>query len=65
MWTRGIVGVILILIGAVWIAQGTNVIRDSAMMSGHGGYAVLGGIVAVIGLALLGWAWRIRGHRTS
>jgi hypothetical protein len=65
MWTRGIVGVILILVGAVWIAQGTNAIHDSAMMSGHGGYAVLGGIVAVIGLALLGWAWRIRGHRTS
>jgi hypothetical protein len=65
MWTRGIVGVILILVGAVWIAQGTDAIHSSGMMSGHSGYAVLGGIVAVVGLALLGWAWRIRGHRTS
>jgi hypothetical protein len=65
MWTRGIVGVILILVGAVWIAQGTNAIHGSGMMNGRGGYAVLGGIVAVVGLVLLGWAWRIRGHRTS
>jgi hypothetical protein len=65
MWTRGIIGVILVLVGAVWIGQGTNAISGSRMMSGHGGYAVLGGIVAVVGLALLGWAWRIRGHRAS
>jgi hypothetical protein len=64
MWTRGIIGIILILVGAVWIAQGTNVIHGSGM-SGRVGYAVLGAIVAVVGLALLGWAWRIRGHRTS
>jgi hypothetical protein len=65
MWTRGIIGVILVLVGAVWIGQGTNAISGSRMMSGHGGYAVLGGIVAVVGFALLGWAWRIRGHRAS
>jgi hypothetical protein len=35
------------------------------MMSGHGGYAVLGGVVIVIGLALLGWAWRIRRGQAS
>lgn len=59
MWIRGIVGAILCLVGAVWIAQGTNAIHGSGM-SGHGGYAVLGGVVVVIGLALLVWAWRVR-----
>ena len=32
-------------------------------MSGHGGYAVLGGVVIVIGLALLVWANRVRRNR--
>jgi hypothetical protein len=65
MWARGVIGVICCLAGAVWIAQGTNALGGSKMMSGHAGYAVLGGIVVVIGLALLGWAWRIRRGRTA
>ncbi len=64
MWTRGTVGVVLCLVGAVWIGQGTNAIHGSGM-SGHGQYAVLGGAVIAIGVALLGWAWRIRSSRTA
>jgi hypothetical protein len=64
MWTRGIAGVVLCLIGAVWIAQGTNAVHGSAM-SGHGRYAVLGIAVVLIGLALLAWAWRIRKRRLT
>jgi hypothetical protein len=59
MWIRGIAGVLLCLIGAVWIAQGTDVLHGSGM-SGQGQWAVIGGIVALIGLALFAWAWRIR-----
>jgi len=59
MWTRGIVGVVFLLVGAVWIGQGTNAIRGSGM-SGHGQWAAIGGVVIVIGLALVVWAWRIR-----
>jgi hypothetical protein len=29
-------------------------------MSGHGQWAVIGGVVIAIGFALLVWAWRIR-----
>lgn len=63
MWSRGIIGVVLCLVGIVWIAQGTNVMHGSGM-SGHGVYAVLGVVVLVIGVALLVWAVRIRNRRT-
>ena len=62
MWFRGIVGVVLCLVGATWIAQGTGAMRGSGM-SGHGQYAVLGVIVIVIGLAVLVWANRVRRSR--
>jgi protein-S-isoprenylcysteine O-methyltransferase Ste14 len=62
MWTRGIVGVVLCLIGAVWIAQGTNAVHGSGM-SGHGQWAVIGVVFVLVGLAVLAWAWRIRRRR--
>jgi protein-S-isoprenylcysteine O-methyltransferase Ste14 len=64
MWTRGIVGVVLCLAGAVWIAQGTNALHGSGM-SGHGVCAVVGAFLIVIGIALLVWAWRIRGRQSA
>jgi hypothetical protein len=62
VWARGIVGIVLCLVGAVWVAQGTGAMRGSGM-SGHGEYAVLGVVVIVIGLALLGWANHVRRSR--
>lgn len=60
MWIRGIIGTLLCLAGIVWILQGLNVLHGS-MMSGHGGYAVFGAVVLVLGVALLAGAWRRRG----
>jgi hypothetical protein len=62
VWSRGIVGIVLCVVGAVWIAQGTGAIHGSGM-SGHGQYAVLGVVVVVIGLALLAWARNVRRSR--
>ncbi|MFI6463787.1 hypothetical protein [Streptomyces sp. NPDC050528] len=59
MLVRGIGGIILVVLGAVWIAQGAGAMSGSAM-SGHGQYAVLGVVVALIGLFLLVRAWRVR-----
>ena len=59
MWIRGVVGVALVLVGAVWVAQGTGAMRGSGM-SNHSQYAVLGVVVILIGLALLVWANRVR-----
>ena len=60
MWIRGIIGILLVVVGVVFILQGANVLHGS-MMSGHGGYAVLGAVVLLIGAALLVWTWRRRG----
>ena len=57
-----IVGLLAVLIGAVFIGQGTNAIHGSSM-SGHGGYAWLGGVLVAIGLGLIIGAWRLRAGR--
>ncbi len=54
IWFRGVVGVIAVLLGLVWIGQGLGALRGS-MMSGHSGYALLGVVVALAGVWLL-WA---------
>jgi protein-S-isoprenylcysteine O-methyltransferase Ste14 len=56
-WGLGIIGVLAVLVGVVFIGQGTNAIHGSSM-SGHGGYAGLGAVLVVVGLALVLWAWR-------
>ena len=52
MIPRLIVGVVLCLIGALWIAQGLDVVKGSAM-TGHGIWAVLGTVLVVGGLGLM------------
>jgi hypothetical protein len=57
MWIRLIAGIVLIALGALWIAQGTGAAQGSAM-SGHPAYAGLGAVVAIAGVFLLFTAWR-------
>ena len=47
-----IAGVLLVLMGGVWILQGINVLPGS-FMTGQTKWAVYGGITAVIGVALI------------
>jgi hypothetical protein len=56
IWVRGVLGVVAVLLGVVWILQGLNVLQGSGM-SGHGQFAVLGLIVAALG------AWLLSGLR--
>lgn len=63
MWARGIargiIGLVLVLVGAVWLLQGVNVLHGYGM-SGHGQYALLGAVTIAIGAALVAWAARAR-----
>ena len=58
-WFLNILGVLLILVGVVWILQGINILLGS-FMSGQPLYAVLGIVVAIIGIFLLVFANRRR-----
>ena len=59
---RLVIGVILSLVGLIWIAQGLDLIGGSGM-SGKSIWAVLGAIALAIGLGMLGWATRFRSTR--
>ncbi|WP_027860069.1 hypothetical protein [Marmoricola sp. URHB0036] len=47
-----VVGILLALLGLLWILQGLDVIGGSGM-SGHGVWAVIGVVVGAIGVFLL------------
>jgi hypothetical protein len=57
--TLNILGVILVLFGAIWFLQGINVLPGS-FMTGQIRWAVYGGIAAAAGIALLLLAKRRR-----
>jgi hypothetical protein len=46
------IGIILVLVGVVWILQGINILPGS-FMTGQTKWAIYGGISAVIGIVLL------------
>jgi len=54
-----IVGVLLVLLGSIWVLQGINVLPGS-FMSGQMRWAVRGGILIVAGIVGLVWANRKR-----
>lgn len=59
MWIRSVIGVVLIGMGGIWIAQGLGAL-DGSMMSGQGQYAALGAVLALGGVALIAWDSRSR-----
>lgn len=62
MWVRGIIGLLLIAVGLLWIGQGVGTVHGSAM-TGHSQYAVLGALVAIVGVFLVLAAARRRRRR--
>jgi hypothetical protein len=48
-----IIGVVLILFGGLWTLQGLDLLGQSGGMNGVKAFAIIGPIVAVIGLILL------------
>ncbi len=56
-WLLNIIGILLILVGIVWILQGVNVLAGS-MMSGHIQYSIIGLVVAALGVLAMVFANR-------
>ena len=52
-----IVGIILVLLGGLWIAQGSNLLAGS-VMSGQSMWLWIGVVVAIVGVAVLVWTNR-------
>ncbi len=51
-WVLIVVGALLLLVGAVWVLQGVNILQRS-QMSGHLQWTAIGGVLAVVGVVLL------------
>jgi hypothetical protein len=51
-WVWLVIGVLAIGAGVVWTLQGLNILGGS-VMSGHTMWAIIGPIVAIVGLALV------------
>jgi LPXTG-motif cell wall-anchored protein len=54
-----IVGIILILLGGLWVVQGSNMMPNTAM-SGQSQWLYIGIVVAIVGLVALIWSLRRR-----
>jgi hypothetical protein len=55
---RLITGVLLVLVGAVWIGQGLGLLRGSSFMVDDVRWAVAGVAAGVVGIVLAISAWR-------
>ena len=64
MRVRFAIGVILVLIGAVWFGQGIGVIHGS-FMTGEAIWAVIGAVVILFGVSILWGGLRERTNRAE
>ncbi len=58
-----IAGILLLLVGAVWIGQGAGLLRGSSFMVDDSRWAIAGVVVVVVGAALALTARRGRDRR--
>ena len=54
-----VIGILLVLAGAVWIAQGLNLpFAPASFMTGDRTWILIGAVTAVAGGVLIGWSRR-------
>jgi hypothetical protein len=63
-WIWAVIGFLLLGAGVVWLLQGINVLQGS-FMSGSLMWAIIGPIVALVGLALMWFGLRRRSAPTA
>ena len=56
--TSTVVGILLVALGAVWIAQGFNLFPGKSFMNGDLKWSLYGGCIALGGVVLLAWSRR-------
>jgi type VI protein secretion system component VasK len=61
-WLWMVLGLLGLVLGAVWTLQGLNVLEDSGVMSGVRIWAIIGPIVGIIGLVLIIVGVNVRGR---
>jgi hypothetical protein len=61
-WLPMVLGLLALVLGALWTLQGLNVLKGSSVMSGVTTWAIIGPIVALIGLVLIVVGVRNRGR---
>ncbi len=54
-----IIGIILVLLGGLWILQGSNIIGGS-VMSGQSQWLYVGIVLLIVGIVALWWTYRRR-----
>ena len=60
MRTRWIIAVVMVVIGAAWMAQGLGLLPGTGFMDGDRTWTVIGAVLVIGGLAV-GWsAFRLR-----
>ena len=57
---RIVVGVVLVVIGAVWLVQGLGIVTTGSFMDGQSVWAVIGGAFVAVGLIALSRSRRRR-----
>lgn len=55
-----ITGILLVLVGAIWIGQGLGLLRSSSFMVDDIRWSVIGAVMVVGGVALVIWGRRRR-----
>jgi hypothetical protein len=58
-WLPMVLGLLALVLGAVWTLQGLDVLSDSKM-SGVTAFAIIGPILAIVGVVLIVVGMRIR-----
>ncbi|QOC94823.1 hypothetical protein D0Q02_08460 [Micromonospora craniellae] len=61
-WFRLTIGLLAVVIGAIWTVQGLGYVEDS-LMTGQRLWAVLGPLLALVGVVLLWLGVRARTRR--
>jgi ABC-type nickel/cobalt efflux system permease component RcnA len=65
MRSRLIAGILLALVGVVWIGQGLGLLRGSSFMVDDLRWALAGAVAVVVGVVLALSAWRSGRRPTS